>query len=603
MRLKSLLLLSVLVTVAILPARAVPPIAATQVKAYAPSQSRVHLAWIDNATDETAYYIDRWNPTTMAWAGVGEVPANAEVFRFAAPSTAGQEVKYRVAPFKTGEVEANLNWVEATVTKPEGTLDLYLNPNGGSPVEVPEGWEARVGVPFTRQIEVYNGTPESFTATGLNTIPASTTVALNPATGFLSGTVSSPGVYRIYIGITFGGGKTFEQIRFLRVLPAASTPVVAAPSFSLPTQNIGVEGFLDIRQLFSDPARPKGAWFDTSQGSFIVALFDSATPKTVANFLGYANRGDYNVTYVHRVAANLVGQGGGAGPASATATPTQWRAVPKQAAVANEPGISNTRGTIAMAKLGNNPDSATNEWFLSLGLNGNNNPAILDRQNGGFTAFGRVVGTAGQGVVDSFNNLQRANYGPLITGVSNMSLSEVPVNDLVAPTTPGANSLVYVYSISECPPVAISLVSNSNPSVLNASVSGMALYLKSLGPVGTANLTLRATNLDGNTVDFVMPITIDDVAGPGVSLTKIRGTRPLGSLIVKGRATDTIELGRWRYRVNRGNWVNGGVLSGKSAVITEKMSGFRSGKNVIEIEVFDKKGNTSGILKQTFTLG
>jgi cyclophilin family peptidyl-prolyl cis-trans isomerase len=379
--------------------------------------------------------------------------------------------------------------------------------------------------------------------------------------------------------------------------------VVAAPNFSLPTQNIGVEGFLDIRQLFSDPARPKGAWFDTSQGSFIVALFDSATPKTVANFLGYANRGDYNVTHVHRVAANFVVQGGGAGPASATATPTQWRSVPKQAAVANEPGISNTRGTIAMAKLGNNPDSATNEWFLSLGLNGNNNPAILDRQNGGFTAFGRVVGTAGQGVVDSFNNLQRANYGPLITGVSNMSLSEVPVNDLVAPTTPGANSLVYVYSISECPPVAISLVSNSNPSVLNASVSGMALYLKSLGPVGTANLTLRATNLDGNTVDFVMPITIDDVAGPGVSLTKIRGTRPLGSLIVKGRATDTIELGRWRYRVNRGNWVNGGVLSGKSAVITEKMSGFRSGKNVIEIEVFDKKGNTSGILKQTFTLG
>jgi hypothetical protein len=153
----------------------------------------------------------------------------------------------------------------------------------------------------------------------------------------------------------------------------------------------------------------------------------------------------------------------------------------------------------------------------------------------------------------------------------------------------------------------------------------MALYLKSLGPVGTANLTLRATNLDGNTVDFVMPITIDDVTnvppitiddvtnvppitiddvtGPGVSLTKLRGSRPVGSLIVKGRASDNVELGRWRYRVNRGKWVNGGVLSGKSAVITKKMRGFRRGKNVIEIEVFDKKGNTSGILKQTFTLG
>jgi len=238
-----------------------------------------------------------------------------------------------------------------------------------------------------------------------------------------------------------------------------------------------------------------------------------------------------------------------------------------------------------------------------LGLNGTDNPGILDRQNGGFTAFGRVVGTVGQSVVDSFNNLQRANYSGLITGADNMSLSEVPVNDLVAPTTPGTNSLVYVYSISECPPVAITLLGNSNPSVLTASVSGMSLYLKSLGPVGTTNLTLRATNLDGNTVNFVLPVSIDDVAGPGVSLTKIRGARPLGSLIVKGRATDTVELGRWRYRVNRGKWKNGGVLSGKSAVITEKMSGFRSGKNVIELEVYDKKGNTSGILKQTFTLG
>jgi cyclophilin family peptidyl-prolyl cis-trans isomerase len=605
MRAKSFLLFSVILsTVVTASAQVVPlPPAATEVKAYAPNQSRVHLAWKDNASDETAFYIDRWNTTTSAWDPVGSVPANSEVFRFAAPSISEQEVKYRVAPFRTGGNESLLNWVEASVVKPSGSLDLYLDPNGGNPVEEPEGWEARVGVAFNHQIEVFNGTPESFTAAGLNTIPASTTVTLNPATGVISGTVSAPGVYRIYIGITFGGDKAFEQIRFLRVLPAASTPVVAAPNFSLPTQNIGVEGFLDIRQLFSDPARPKGAWFDTSQGSFIVALFNSATPKTVTNFLGYVNRGDYNVTYVHRVAANFVVQGGGAGPASSTATPTQWRAVPKQAAVSNEPGISNTRGTIAMAKLGNNPDSATNEWFLSLGLNGTNNPEQLDRQNGGFTAFGRVVGPAGQAVVDSFNNLKRANYGPLITGVTNMSLGEVPVNDLVAPSTPGANSLVRVHSISECPPVAITLVGNSNPSVLNASVTGMALYLKSLGPVGATNLTLRATNLDGNTATFVLPVSIDDVAGPGLTLTKIRGARPAGSLIVKGRATDTVELGRWRYRVNRGKWVNGGVLSGKSAVITEKMTGFRSGKNVIEIEVYDKKGNSSGILKQTFTLG
>lgn len=607
MRINPLFLFSVVATGAISSARAVPPVAATQVKAYAPNQSRVHLSWKDNATDETSYYIDRWNPTTMAWDGIGGVPADSEVFRLAAPSTAEQEVKYRVAPFKTGENEANLNWVEATVQKPSGVLDLYLDPNDPEDatdnVEVPEGWEARAGVSFSHQIEVYNGTPEAFTATGYETIPASVPLQFSSTTGVLTGTVSQPGVYRIFIGVTFDGGKAFEQVRFLRVLPVASVPQVNTPAFTLPAQNIGVEGFVDIRSMFIDPQRPKGAIFDTSQGYFTVALFDSATPKTVKNFLGYVNRGDYNATYVHRVSPNFVVQGGGGGPASSTAPTTQWRAVAKQAAVPNEPGISNTRGTIAMAKLGTNPDSATNEWFLSLGLNGTDNPGILDRQNGGFTAFGRIVDTGSQSVVDSFNGLQRANYSALITGVSGMALNEIPVTDAIAPATPGANSLVRVYSVNECPPVVISLLGNSNPSVVTAGISGMLLYVKSLGPTGSANLTLRATNLDGATATYILPITIEDLAGPGVSLTKLRGARPLGSLLVKGRAADNVELGRWRYRVNRGKWKNGGVLSGTSAVIKKKMSGFRNGKNSIEIEVYDKKGNTSGILKQTFTLG
>jgi cyclophilin family peptidyl-prolyl cis-trans isomerase len=411
----------------------------------------------------------------------------------------------------------------------------------------------------------------------------------------------------MFIGVVFNTSKRFEQMRFLRVLPGVSTPVVNTP-LVLPKQNLGVAGFIDISTLFKDPKREKGAWFYLAGESIIIALHDTATPKTVRNFLSYVGRRDYDSSYIHRNIGGFIFQGGGYTPATTGAAPTAWKEVTARHPVQNEPGISNTPYTIAFAKRSAIPqgepgtprDSATSEWFLNVGAL---NPGNLDFQNGGFTAFGEVVGTGGRGLVNGVNNLATKDYNAVITGTSGGAFSQVPVLETNAPTPPGPNTLLRIDSITPCPPVAIDIAGTTNPNVLTAFVEGMLLYIESKGVVGTSNLTLRATNLDGNTVTYVLPITIDDVAGPGVSLTKLRGSRPVGSLIVKGRASDNVELGRWRYRVNRGKWVNGGVLSGKSAVITEKMSGFRSGKNVIEIEVFDKKGNTSGILKQTFTLG
>lgn len=132
----------------------------------------------------------------------------------------------------------------------------------------------------------------------------------------------------------------------------------------------------------------------TTYGDFSIELFDTVTPVTVKNFLNYVNRGTFNGSYFHRLEKGFVLQGGAyrfqpfVGPI----------ALPVDPPIVNEYSVSNTRGTVAMAKLGDDPNSATNQWFVNLA----DNSANLDSQNGGFTAFGRVLGN-GMNVLDSIN--------------------------------------------------------------------------------------------------------------------------------------------------------------------------------------------------------
>jgi len=106
-------------------------------------------------------------------------------------------------------------------------------------------------------------------------------------------------------------------------------------------------------------------------------------------------------------------QGGGYTFADSTALD-----IPTFAPVANEFKISNTRGTLAMAKLGNQPDSATSEWFINVADNSGN----LDNQNGGFTVFARVIGD-GMAVVDAINQLPVTNAGGPFTDLPVINFS------------------------------------------------------------------------------------------------------------------------------------------------------------------------------------
>ena len=143
----------------------------------------------------------------------------------------------------------------------------------------------------------------------------------------------------------------------------------------------------------------------TSLGAIDITLYDNAAPRTVANFLSYVNSGAYNNSFIHRSVPGFIIQGGGYVWNDASGNVSSVFTYPP---VANEfsPSRSNRRGTIAMAKLGGDPNSATSQWFINLA----DNAASLDGQNGGFTVFGEVTASS-MAVVDAIARLPVRNAG------------------------------------------------------------------------------------------------------------------------------------------------------------------------------------------------
>lgn len=143
----------------------------------------------------------------------------------------------------------------------------------------------------------------------------------------------------------------------------------------------------------------------TSKGPITLELFADQAPISVENFLEYARSGHYDGTIFHRVIGNFMIQGGG--------YDAEMNQRPVRDPIQNEAdnGLSNARGTVAMARTGM-PDSATAQFFINVV----DNPALDHRgpQSGrtwGYAVFGRV--TEGMDVVDEIRNVETANRGPM----------------------------------------------------------------------------------------------------------------------------------------------------------------------------------------------
>lgn len=144
---------------------------------------------------------------------------------------------------------------------------------------------------------------------------------------------------------------------------------------------------------------------DTNVGSFVLELDGPRAPLTVTNFLRYVRQGSYEGSIFHRVISGFMAQGGG--------LDGDFQEMAAFGPIPNESGngLSNERGTIAMARTGD-PHSATRQFFINLADNNRLDP----RPGGwGYAVFGRV--TDGMEVLDKIAAIPTGPGGPFPTDV------------------------------------------------------------------------------------------------------------------------------------------------------------------------------------------
>ncbi len=159
----------------------------------------------------------------------------------------------------------------------------------------------------------------------------------------------------------------------------------------------------------------------TNLGNIDLLLHDDKAPKSVENFLQYVDDGFYEGTIFHRVIQGFMLQGGG------FTADLQQKST--RGPVVNEAnnGLSNTRGTVAMART-NDPHSATAQFFI----NHIDNPYLDHRgetvRGWGYTVFATV--TAGMDVVDAMAEVPTGPAGRFRSDVPTETITILKVERL-----------------------------------------------------------------------------------------------------------------------------------------------------------------------------
>ncbi len=151
----------------------------------------------------------------------------------------------------------------------------------------------------------------------------------------------------------------------------------------------------------------------TNLGNITLELYPDKAPKTVQNFLQYAEDGFYKNTIFHRVIQNFMIQGGG--------FDTTMQQKTTRAPIENEAanGLKNQIGTVAMART-SAPHSATAQFFINVADNAFLDYTAPTQRGFGYTVFGKV--TDGIEVVNKIAAIPTGSGGPFRSDVPRESV-------------------------------------------------------------------------------------------------------------------------------------------------------------------------------------
>ncbi len=170
----------------------------------------------------------------------------------------------------------------------------------------------------------------------------------------------------------------------------------------------GVAWYLYVQGQNSSALAIVDATIYTSQGPIKVELYQSKTPKTVANFVNLARTGFYNNLVWHRIVAGFVIQTGDPNTRGGdNSTRSTWGSGqgPTTVPLEIDSSLHNYAYYLAMART-SDPNSATSQFYINLV----DNSASLDPgANGGagYAVFGKVI--SGTTVVDAIGHLATEN--------------------------------------------------------------------------------------------------------------------------------------------------------------------------------------------------